>query len=54
MNGLTSRQEWTHDHIVRCTCGSWMVVMDLELRALTECDIHPTCPHITAAAMEAS
>jgi len=53
MNGLTSRQAWTHEHIARCSCGSWMVVTDRQLHALNN-DIHPTCPHITPAAMEAS
>lgn len=53
MNGLTSRQQWTLDHVARCTCGSWMVLTDRQLRALAE-DFRPPCPHINHAAMEAS
>ena len=49
MSGLTSRQQWTHDHIVRCTCGAWTVVTDQQLRAGDH-----TCPHISAASMEAA
>lgn len=29
--GLTSRQAWTLAHIVRCTCGAWVLVTDREL-----------------------
>lgn len=53
MNGLTSRQAWTHEHITRCTCGSWVVISEWERIQLAD-DIRPACPHITATAMEAS
>jgi len=49
MNGLTSRQQWTHDHITRCSCGAWIVLTDKQLRTGDH-----TCPHITATAMEAA
>lgn len=30
--GLTSRQAWTLEHIVRCpSCGSWTTVLDREI-----------------------
>lgn len=48
MNGLTSRQQWGLEHIVRCTCGSWLMVHDWQLHN----DTPPDCPHIRAAAME--
>lgn len=48
MSGLTSRQQWIHDHITRCTCGAWTVLTDKQLR-----DGHVApCTHVTAAAME--
>lgn len=53
MNGLTSRQEWTHEHIVRCTCGSWLVITDWQLKQLAD-DTRPVCPHINPTAMEAA
>ena len=48
MSGLTSRQQWTHDHIVRCTCGAWIVVTDQQLRAGQPA----ACSHVEPAAME--
>jgi hypothetical protein len=54
MNGLTSRQLWTHDHLARCSCcGAWEVITDAELHlrannhmpALTHCD--HLDPHLT-------
>jgi hypothetical protein len=58
MNGLTSRQEWTHSHIARCSCGSWVVLTDRQFRdrqlyALAE-DFRFPCPHINHRAMEAT
>lgn len=47
MNGLTSRQEWTHDHIARCTCGSWVVLTDRQTKSASPV----TCTHINPAAM---
>lgn len=54
MTGLTSRQQWTHERIARCTCGSWMVLTEEQRWLLAELDIRPACPHINHAAMEAS
>lgn len=52
MSGLDSMQQWTHDHIVRCpTCGSWEVVMHLELllRAADKAGPKAMCAHIGKA-----
>lgn len=54
MSGLTSRQQWTHDHIARCTCGSWVVLTDAQATRLASHDEHPQCRHVTATAMEAA
>ena len=51
MKGLTSQQAWTHEHIVRCTCGAWLVVTEHELRARAAETTTTTCPHINPAAM---
>jgi len=53
MSGLTSAQQWTHDHLVRCTCGAWMVVTHQTLTRITETDTHPECPHATHHETEA-
>ena len=50
MNGLTSQQQWTLDHITRCTCGSWMVLAHWQLAQLRD-DVRPVCPHVNPAAM---
>lgn len=50
-SGLTSQQQWTHDHISRCTCGSWVVLTEWQRRQLAD-DVRPACPHINPAAME--
>jgi hypothetical protein len=50
MSGLTTAQQWGHDHIIRCTCGSWLMVQHWQLEELRN-DIRPTCPHVRAAAM---
>lgn len=54
MSGLTSRQQWAHDHIARCTCGSWVVLTDEQAKRLARYDEHPVCRHATAMAMEAA
>ena len=54
MNGLTSRQAWTHEHIARCTCGSWQVITHVELVRRAEGFTPAPCPHIHTQAMEAS
>ena len=48
--GLTSRQAYALEHIVRCTCGSWMLVTDPELRLLTAAGYvaDPVCRHFSA------
>lgn len=48
MNGLTSRQAWTLEHITRCTCGSWTVTTEWQAKSAAPY----ACPHINAAAME--
>ena len=57
MSGLTSRQQWDHDHIARCTgCGAWEIVTDIELRmraAEQWPDPVGPCEHIEAAFTEA-
>ena len=50
MNGLTSRQAWTLEHIARCTCGSWTVITEWQLKSTTP----PACTHLNPAAMEAT
>ena len=45
MSGLTSRQQWRHDHIARCTCcGSWEIVTDIELR-MRAAELWPQLDH---------
>lgn len=44
-------QAWTHEHIVRCTCGAWLVVPDYELQARAAEPAAARCPHVTATAM---
>lgn len=48
--GLTSRQAYALEHIVRCTCGSWMLVTDPELHELTAAGYvaDPVCRHFSA------
>lgn len=48
--GLTSRQAYALEHIVRCTCGSWMLVTDPELRLLAAAGYvaDPVCRHFSA------
>lgn len=48
--GLTSRQAYALEHIVRCTCGSWMLVTDPELREVTAAGYvaDPVCRHFSA------
>ena len=50
LTGLTSRQAYALEHIVRCTCGSWMLVTDPELRELTAAGYvaDPVCRHFSA------
>ena len=48
MSGLTSKQQWTHDHITRCTCGTWHVITHRQLTGHTP----TTCHHTNPAAME--
>ena len=32
MSGLTTRQQWTHDHIQRCPgCGEWRLLTHRQL-----------------------
>lgn len=52
MTGLTTTQQWTHDHITRCTCGSWLLITERQRWELAHNDQRPACPHINAAAME--
>jgi len=52
MSGLTSTQQWTLDHIARCTCGSWMVLTQWQRWELAHNDRQPACTHINPAAME--
>jgi len=50
MSGLTTRQQWAHDHIARCPCcGSWELITETE-RAMRELNLNPrTCHHIETA-----
>jgi hypothetical protein len=52
MSGLTTQQQWTHDHIARCTCGAWMVLFERELWELVHLDRRPACRHINPSTME--
>lgn len=47
--GLTTRQAYALEHIVRCTCGSWMLVTDPELREVTAVGYvaDPVCRHFS-------
>ena len=49
---LRSRQAWTLDHIIRCSCGAWVVVPDEVLQAIAAGTFaFPIiCPHFRAAA----
>lgn len=48
-SGLTSRQAWTLEHIVRCpACGCWMTVTDRALRD-GEVPAGAICRHFEAA-----
>lgn len=43
--GLRPSQAWTLSHIVRCECGSWMV-LDLDRSLIEEAlDGDTVCPH---------
>ena len=53
MSGLTAQQQWTHDHLARCTCGAWIVLTEHQLTRLAH-DERPACTHINPAAMEAA
>jgi hypothetical protein len=57
MSGLTSRQQWDHDHITRCEgCGAWEIVTDIEMR-MRAAEQWPAfvapCQHIARAFTEA-
>lgn len=48
--GLTSRQAWTLDHIVRCpACGAWTTLTDAELSEGAATAADPICRHFQAA-----
>jgi len=47
MKGLTTKQQWTHEHIARCTCGAWVVLTEREMKALAEDFERPDfCKHL--------
>lgn len=55
--GLTSRQQWTAEHIDRCpTCGAWEVITDRELhsRQLGTNTTPAFCKHFTHHESEAA
>lgn len=50
MSGLTTIQQWRHDHIIRCTCGAWLMVSHRQL----EGHAPVACPHIDPDIIEES
>jgi len=47
VKGLTTKQQWTHEHITRCTCGAWVVLTEREMKALAQDDERPDfCKHL--------
>lgn len=50
MNGLTARQQWSHDHITRCPCcGAWELITEAEKTMRNLGLIPATCHHINEA-----
>lgn len=57
MSGLTSRQQWTHDHITRCpTCGAWEVITEREaaFRQLGIHEVAAICKHFNPSQEEST
>lgn len=57
MSGLTSRQQWAHDHLDRCPgCGAWELITETE-RTFRELGIHARpaiCKHFNPSQEEST